>query len=67
MERLTALPEARPRVPPLWLPVEEEVARTVEQTALHRQERRAAGEEGQTQLQFLLQPLDAAVTLFFVS
>lgn len=43
MERLPALSKTRPRVPPLWLPVEEEVARTVDQTAVHHQERRAAG------------------------
>lgn len=38
VERLPALPKTRPRVPPLRLPVEEEVARPVDQTAVHHPE-----------------------------
>lgn len=57
MERLPALPETRPRVPHLRLPVEEEVARPVDQAALHHPERHTAGGRSQhTSVTHLLPP-----------
>lgn len=44
MEYISALSQAHPRVPDLWLSVEEEVAWTVDQAAIHHQEGRAAGQ-----------------------
>lgn len=50
MECISALSQACPRVSDLWLSVEEEVAWTVDQAAVHHQEGRAAGQSSRSLL-----------------
>lgn len=50
MECISALSQDCPRVSDLWLSVEEEVAWTVDQAAVHHQEGRAAGQSSRSLL-----------------